>query len=264
MPYLDLADVTLWYSDFDGEPKDYPREAVLFVHADTGSGESWAPQTGAFQAAGYRCITYDQRGRGRSRTPLPVIPAGSGAADLLALLDHLGLESPHIVATALGAFEAISFASRHPDRVGKLVLANTAGGISDPWYREIIAGMWTPQILALPSYQLELSPAYRGQSRAGTERWIEVHNAAQQAGKLVRECEENNTFADLGLLLMPVLLIAGDADLLAPPALMRHLANAIRDCEFKVIPDTGHSSSWEAPSVFNEVVLKFLAGESVT
>ncbi|WP_217376397.1 alpha/beta fold hydrolase [Paenarthrobacter ureafaciens] len=255
---MELPEVSLWYTD-ERRSDSTTSEAVVFLHPDTGSSQSWTPQLLPFITANYRLIAIDQRGRGQSKSILPTIPDGACADDLLAVLNHLDLEAVHIVATALGAFDAIQFATRHPERVTKLVLANTAGGISDQWYANIVQHMWTPEILALPPHQLELSPAYRGANPEGTKAWIEMHHRSRLQPGLVRETEAANRLADLELLSMPVLLIAGDADLLAPPRLMQHLADRIPGSQFTVIPNTGHSSSWEAPEVFNEIVFQFLA-----
>lgn len=257
MPYLEVPNASLWYSDSRQE-EGVPTSPVVFLHADTGSSQSWSPQVGTFMENGFRCISYDHRGRGRSKTSLPRIPPGVGLADLVALLDKLEIEKTHFVATARGAFDAIEFSASYPDRVNRLVLANTVGGITDDWYATILNAMWTPEILALPADQLELSPAYRGENPAGRNDWIKLHEHACGPGAPMHDSEGNSTFADLQQLTMPVMLIAGEADLLAPPALMRHLQDHIEGSRFSVIPDSGHSSSWEAPELFNRRVLDFL------
>ena len=59
--------------------------------------------------------------------------------------------------------------------------------------------------------------------------------------------------------MIPTLVIAGDADLYAPPALMRRIADRIKGAQFAVFPDAGHSVWWEAPDKFNQTVLAFVA-----
>jgi pimeloyl-ACP methyl ester carboxylesterase len=58
---------------------------------------------------------------------------------------------------------------------------------------------------------------------------------------------------------IPALVIAGDADLYAPPALMRRIADRIKGAQFVVFPDAVHSVWWEAPDKFNRTVLTFVA-----
>ena len=62
MPYLELPGASLWYEDTGGDGTP-----VVLLHAFTGNTESWVHQLPAFTAAGYRCLTYDRRGWGRSR-----------------------------------------------------------------------------------------------------------------------------------------------------------------------------------------------------
>jgi pimeloyl-ACP methyl ester carboxylesterase len=54
------------------------------------------------------------------------------------------------------------------------------------------------------------------------------------------------------------LIIAADADLLAPPALMRIWAAHMKNCEWAAIHDAGHALAWEQPGAFNDKVLDFL------
>jgi 3-oxoadipate enol-lactonase len=57
---------------------------------------------------------------------------------------------------------------------------------------------------------------------------------------------------------VPTLVLAAGADLLAPPALMRLIANRIPDCTFECIAEAGHSAHWERPDEWNRAVLDFL------
>ena len=57
---------------------------------------------------------------------------------------------------------------------------------------------------------------------------------------------------------MPTLVMAADADLLAPPALMSAWAAHLPDYEWTTVPDSGHSIAWEQPEIFNDKVLAFI------
>jgi len=70
------------------------------------------------------------------------------------------------------------------------------------------------------------------------------------------------TWARLRLLLVPTLLIAGDVDLVQPPALMRLFRRNIPNSELVVVPEAGHSIYWERPDVFNSAVLDFVGRHS--
>ena len=57
---------------------------------------------------------------------------------------------------------------------------------------------------------------------------------------------------------MPVLVLAADADLLAPPSMMRAWAVHLQNYEFATVPESGHSIAWEQPEVHNEKMLGFI------
>ncbi len=97
MPYVELPGVHLWYTDTGGTGTP-----VIFLHAASGTCESWVYQVPAFTEAGYRCVTYDRRGWGRSRANPTGEQPGYGSDDLHGLADHIGLDYFHLVATAAG------------------------------------------------------------------------------------------------------------------------------------------------------------------
>ena len=66
------------------------------------------------------------------------------------------------------------------------------------------------------------------------------------------------TYARLETMEVPVLVIAGDADLLSPPALMRLLAEHIANCQAEAVPEAGHTAFWEQPELWNRLVLEFI------
>src|SRR5262245_32653515 len=90
--HASLPGVRLWYTDSGGAGA-----AVVFVHAATGSSRVWEYQLPVFTKNGYRVITYDRRGFGRSTVESSGPQPGTGAGDLLALVNHLGLDRVHLV-----------------------------------------------------------------------------------------------------------------------------------------------------------------------
>ena len=66
------------------------------------------------------------------------------------------------------------------------------------------------------------------------------------------------TYARLAKMETPVLMLAGEADLLSPPAMMRLVAGHIPDCRFETIPEAGHAAFWEQPEIWNRLVLEFI------
>ena len=254
MPYLSLPGVDLWYEDTGG-----PGAPVVFLHAASGTCESWAHQLPAFMSDGYRCIAYDRRTWGRSRATGPEHQPGLAGDDLHALVESLSLERVHLVATAAGGITALDYALTHPERVRSLVAANTIGGVQDEAYLEVQRRLRPPEIQNLPVELRELGPSYRGTRPHGASRWLEIELASRPGGAVpAQPLREPITYARLLTMQVPVLVLSGEADLLSPPALMRMLAAHIPTSRFVSLPDAGHAGFWERPQVWNGLALEFI------
>jgi pimeloyl-ACP methyl ester carboxylesterase len=251
----DLPGVRLSYADTGGGGVP-----VVFVHAATGSSRVWEYQLPAFTSGGYRVITYDRRGFGRS-TANPAGPQpGAGADDLLALADHLKLDRFHLVGTAAGGIVALDFAASFPRRLRSLVVANSIGGVQDEDYLELGRRLRPPQFNALPPDVRELGPSYRAANPSGTARWLELERQSRPEGTTppTQTFRNRLTFSLLETIAVPTLLLTGDADLYAPPAVLRLFAARIKSSESVIVPEVGHSTYWEQPEIFNKTVLAFI------
>lgn len=255
MPYLNLPGVDLWYEDTgrDGIP-------VILLHAATGATDCWIHQLPAFTAAGYRCIAYDRRTWGRSRPTDDAALPGYQGDDLHGLIERLEIERCHLVATAAGGITGLDYALSHPERVRSLVVANTIGGVQDAEYLEVQTRMRPPEIQSLPEHLRELGPSYRGSDPEGTARWMEIEHASRPYGRLpAQPLREPITYARLATMRVPTLVLSDQADILAPPLLMRMLAARIPASRFASLDDAGHAGFWERPEVWNGIVLEFIA-----
>ena len=254
--HADLPGVRIWYTDTGGSGVP-----VVLLHANTGSSRVWDYQTPAFTARGYRVIAYDRRGFGRSIIDPGGLQPGTGADDLLGLVNHLGVDRFHLVGTAGGAFVALDFALSFPQRLRSLVIANSIGAVQDEDYLELGRRLRpAPQFNALPPEIRELGPSYRAANPEGTRRWVELERISRPEGPPAPAQTMRNrvTFAALEQISTPTLLLTGGADLFAPPPLLKLFSARIKRSESVVVPEAGHSSYWEQPEVFNRAVLAFL------
>jgi pimeloyl-ACP methyl ester carboxylesterase len=253
--YAELPGARIFYIDTGGTGVP-----VVFLHAATGSSRVWEYQIPAFTAAGYRVVAFDRRGWGRTILDAAETQTGTGADDLRGLLDHLGITRVHLVGTAAGAFVALDFALSFPDRVRSLVIANTIGGVQDADFLELGRRLRPPQFDALPPEFRELGPAYRAANAEGTKRWMDLEKVSRPEGPRVPAQAMRNrlTLSLLESIRLPALLLTGGADLYAPPPVMELFAARIRNAEFLVVPEAGHSTYWEQPEVFNRAVLNFI------
>jgi len=253
--YADLSDARLYYRDTGGSGTP-----VVFLHAATGNSLVWEHQLPAFTSAGYRVVTYDRRGFGRSALEPSGAQPGTDAGDLLGLLNHLGLDRVHLVGTAAGGGVALDFALSFPDRLRSLVVANALGGVQDPDYLEMGQRLRPQQFGALPPDIRELGPSYRASNPEGVRRWLDLHHLSWPGGSPPRAQPTRNriTFALLETLKVPTLLLTGDADLYTPPSVLRLFTARIRGAESIVVAESGHSAYWEQPEIFNRAVIEFL------
>jgi len=251
----DLPGVHLFFTDSGGNG-----EPVVFVHAATGSSRVWEYQRPVFAKRGYRVITYDRRGYGRSVADASGPQPGTGADDLNALIDYLKIDRVHLVGTAAGGFVAWDYALSFPKRLRSLVIANSIGGVQDPEYQAAMQRLRTPDFLAMSPDMRELGPAYRVSNPTGADRWRELERTARptSAQPPAQTFRNRVTFAQLETISVPTLLLTGDADMYAPPPIMRMFAAHVKGSKAVVIPEAGHSGYWEQPEFFNRTVLEFI------
>lgn len=253
--YAKLPGVNLWFIDTGGLGTP-----VVLLHPNTGTVAIWEPQIAAFAQSGYRVIAFDRRGWGKS-TPDPASgpQPGSIAGDLDALADHLGLAPFHLLGVAGGGFSALDYAAWRPRRVRGLIVGASTGSFEEKEIQDFIARIAIPDIRKQSAHYLEIGPSYRGANPEGVARWIEIDEHSRQPGVPFQPpLRTPNTFTKVATISAPALIIAADADLLAPPALMRIWATQIQNHEWAVIHDAGHAMAWEQPGAFNDKVLDFL------
>ena len=253
MAYADTNGIRLWFEDsgIDGPP-------VLLVHGAAGSSENWFQQLPALAEAGYRWITYDLRGAGKSEAPDGVEGEGSVVEDLEGLVRELGLDSFFLVAQAAGGFGALEYALANQEKVRALVIANSIGGITDADYIDFRRQLMGPDSDAWPREERELGRSYRAAHPEGVKLFLEMEHRGRSDFSRRQRPRTPLTLAMLEQLSMPVLMIGSDEDVLSPPALMRRMVERIPDCTFVEIAGAGHCSYFEKPDEWNSAVVRFL------
>jgi pimeloyl-ACP methyl ester carboxylesterase len=253
--FANLPGVRLCYRDTGGD--GIP---VVLMHAATGSSRVWEHQIPAFTAAGFRVIAFDRRGYGKTAIAPGGVQPGSAADDLHALIDYLHIDRFHLVGTAAGGLAVIDYALSFPQRLRSVVLANTIGGVQDESYLVLGRRIRPPEFNGLPADVRELGPSYRAANPAGARRWMELERTSCAPGTppAAQTMKHHLTFALVATIRTPTLLLTGDADLYAPPPVMKLFLERIKGAESVVVPEAGHSTYWEQPDAFNTAVLTFI------
>ena len=266
MPMLTHGDVRLNYR-VDG-PEGAP---PLLMSNSLGTDlEMWAPQMGVL-AANYRVIRYDTRGHGGSSVPEGHYTIDQLGHDVLALLDHLGVERTRFVGLSMGGLTGLWLALHAPGRIERMVLANTGAKIGNDEFwntrMDLLKGVGTQ---GLPASVCDLvverwfTPRYRGLSRDGVARIRRMLEQTSGAGygancAAIRDADLRGALARIRV---PTLVIAGTHDPSTPPALGREIATAIPDAQYVEL-DSAHLSNLEQVGAFNAAVVRFLADGQV-
>ena len=232
-------------------------DTIVFAHGAGGNLLSWWQQIPFFSQR-YRCITIDQREFGHSLD----VPQGPGAAafvdDLAGLLDHLDVESAHLVAQSMGGRTALGFAVAHPQRSKSLVMADTVGGMDVAEVSEIHR-QWRE------SHASTAEIGFRAISPGFIERNPNLANLYLQISRTNPPRPEPGPGqtagpgpAELARMKVPTLFIVGEEDGLTPPQVIEAGARQIPGATVTRVPEAGHSVYFEKPDIFNFEVLRFL------
>lgn len=242
--------------------------AVLLLHAGLGDRTMWDAQVPAL-ADEFTVIRVDARGFGETRRP-PV--AYSPVADVLAVLDHLGVEKAHVIGVSMGSQTAIELAVVAPERVASLVAVAARTGV--PVSPELRAG-WdrvdaifeAGDIEGANEYELRMwidgphrtpemiAPAFRERVRAMNGALLLRDDDEGEETKIVPPAAER-----LGEITAPSLILFGDQDIADVQQAGPLLARGIPGAHLVVMPSVSHLPQMEQPDRFNEVVLGFLRG----
>ena len=251
-----LAGTRIGYWDTEGSG-----QAVVLVHPATGSAKIWVYQQPAFARAGFRVVAFSRRGYANS-DPVPMTNAGSASVDLHNLVESLRIQKFHLVGSAAGGQISIDYALSHPERLHSLTLACAVGGVTDKEYTDMAARIRPPGYADMPAEFRELSPSYRAMNPEGAKAWADLEHGAITGNRIGQMNVNTITLATLGGLKVPTLVIGGDADLGAPPPMLRMYAARIPGAELRIVPEGGHSLYWEQPNVFNAALLDFFKRHS--
>ncbi|WP_328580890.1 alpha/beta fold hydrolase [Streptomyces sp. NBC_00370] len=272
MPLITVNGVRLNY--YDNAPARQGRSAppVLLVMGSGGSGRAWhLHQVPALVAAGFRVVSFDNRGI----APSDECPEGFGIDDLVAdtaaLIGELGLGPCPVVGVSMGAHIAQELALTRPELVGRLVLMATRArsdvlrtALSRAEIDLYDQGVTLPAAYeAVIQAMQNLSPRTLDDDVLARD-WLDVLELTRVSGPGHR--------AQLGVSAMPdrrpayrgirapSRVIAFQDDLIAPPRLGREVAEAIPGADFEVVPDCGHYGYLEAPDAVNKSIVEFLRG----
>jgi pimeloyl-ACP methyl ester carboxylesterase len=256
------------FFDFDGcqlHYEDYGHGApLLLVHGLGSSTLDWEEQT-AVLAAHYRVIAIDLRGHGRSEKPVEHYSIAGFAEDVAALIEHLKLESVHIVGISMGGMIGFQLGVDRPELLRSLTIVNSGPEVKAKSFNDCvqIAKRWSfSRLLSLETIakglgKLLFPKPEQVELRLKIERrWPRNDKRAYLSsldaiiGWGVRD--------RLSTITCPVLVISGDRDYTSVASKEAYVAE-LSDARLVVIEDSRHATPMDQPAAFNAQLLSFLS-----
>jgi len=223
--------------------------------------DMWSPQLDVF-ARQYRVVRYDTRGHGASIAPPGAYTLDELGRDVLAVLDALDIERAHFCGISMGGLTGQWLGVHAGERIGKLILANTATriGTFDGWnQRAALVRTRGMDEVADGAAGRWFTADFSGRERAVVAQMTDSLRATPPNG--YAGCCDALATADLrediGGIAVPTLIIAGRFDPVTTVDDARFIAERVPDARLATL-DASHLSNVEAAQAFNSTVLAFL------
>ncbi|WP_147107751.1 alpha/beta fold hydrolase [Nesterenkonia populi] len=272
--FLGLKDVKVHVGDTGGTGRP-----VVLIHGWPLNADSWAEQKPALAQAGYRVVSYDRRGFGRSDKPGGGYDYDTLADDLAGLLEELDLRDVTLVGFSMGGGEVARYIARHgQERLHSVVFAgavtpmmmksedNPDGPLDEATAQEM-------------SSQLEADPeAFFDQftreffSAAGTTEPLVSEDVRQQAIEQSRQADKSAALKameafgtsdfreDLKAITVPTLVLHGSADATVPfEGSGQRTHAAVPHSQLRVIDGAPHGFNASHAEEFNSALTQFLS-----
>lgn len=260
MPYCGNEDGRIYFEE--SGPADAP---VLVLSHSLGSDVSlWDSQVAVWNDR-FRVVRYDHRGHGRSAAPPFPWSLDDFGRDLLRLLEHLSLDRTHFAGVSLGGMVGLWLAQNGPERLNRLVVANTSAWTEDPTLLEgrirLVESEGTGAIVG-DVLDRWFTPAFHRDRSEVVERFRKgvLATSSESYAATSRAICKLDLREGLSTMDTPTLVVTGAEDRATPPAWGEAIAGAIPGARLHELA-AAHLSNVESAAEFNELVASFLDQE---
>jgi 3-oxoadipate enol-lactonase len=222
----------------------------------------WDPQFPAL-AEHFRVVRYDHRGHGRSPVPDGPYELDDLGADVIALLDRLGLERVHWCGLSLGGMVGMWMAINAPERIDRLVLCCTSARLGPPeMWADRAATVRAQGVDAVADVGIQrwLSPRFieREPDIAARIRAMLAATPAEGYAACCGVIERMDQVPELGAIRAPTLVIAAEDDPATPPEHGALIASTVPGAQIAIVKDARHLATIEQPEAMTELILSHL------
>jgi non-heme chloroperoxidase len=264
------TDIDLYYEDHgEGQP-------VVLIHGYPLDGHSWEKQSAALLEAGYRVITYDRRGFGRSSQPTTGYDYDTFAADLNVLLDTLDVSDAVLVGFSMGTGEVARYLSRYGSgRVAKaaflaslepflLKTDDNPAGVPQEVFDGILAAVKADRYAYFTDfyksfYNTDENLGTRLSEEALRNSWNVAAGASWFASSAAVPTWITDFRGDIPKIDVPTLIVHGTADNILPiESTGRRFHELLPDATYHEIEGAPHGLLWTHAEEVTSILLAFL------
>jgi pimeloyl-ACP methyl ester carboxylesterase len=241
--------------------------AVVLVHGLGANARTWRFALPVL-ASSHRVLALDQIGFGQSDKPEIPYRVGTLVENLTGFMDAVGVEKASVVGNSLGGWVAALFATRHPERLDKLVLVDAAGYGEDPsqMARDFLSQLDPATLAAAEQWLAGLTPEQRRAMEAMAAAYF-ARRMSRGDGYAVAALIESIMRGEDALgpevkgIRAPTLVLWGRNDRIVPLRVGEALAGDIPGARKLVLDGCGHRPQTECATAFNAELRKFLASD---
>ncbi|MHA6757958.1 alpha/beta fold hydrolase [Streptacidiphilus sp. PAMC 29251] len=244
---------SIQYRTFGGGPP------VVLVHGFSLDHRMWRPQIPSL-AAGFRVVSYDCRGFGRSSCPTGPY---SHADDLRRLLEHLGIERAHLVGLSMGGRIALNHALSRPEAtMSMMLMATDLGGYRHriDWDVDIGAGSGGLRAGRTAWLQSDLFATVRRHpdARALVHEMVGDYSGWHWQHPDIRVPADGDAMERLEEIVAPTSVLVGAEDLAEFHEIAGIIASRVPNVHRTVLAGVGHLANLESPATVNELLWRHL------
>jgi 3-oxoadipate enol-lactonase len=238
-------------------------ETIVLVNGLADDLESWGYQTPAVVEAGFRVLTFDNRGVGASDKPAGPYTTRQFAADTKALVDELGVTDFHMVGVSMGGMIAQEYAIAHGGDLRSLTLGCTyaaPGPFCARMFRlweemaPVMGLKAVMQDVTLWAFTQEFFETRQDELAEFEEAMASLPQPVDAYLAQLSSIQTHDATDRVGQISVPTLVLAGEEDILIPVELSRRLHQAIAGSQWQTVPG-GHACCWEHPDPFNDAII---------
>lgn len=252
-------------------------QAIVFIPGTGFAGNVWIESQVEELARSHQVIVHDPRGCGRSTHAKGVYTIDLMGNDVIALLEHLGVQNAHVIGHSMGGRIALSIALNFPGKVKSLIVAAGGSGPAGKQGMESVPGL--PFRLAFELMEMGFegyvkheicdsdtyfTPSFRKEHSDKVKSFYQMvwsqHAKLEEYIRLLIARSNWEATHRLGDIAVPTLVVVGDGDVVGANHVKQSavLSERIPNVESKVLKGQSHGFFWQVPEETNAWIAEWI------